>query len=103
MNGTLIANAALAWHNADMSKPIKEAKRPTEVNQLAHHLVELSTQGDDNIAPPTKAQVSLLMAKLGRKGGKIGGKRRLQTMTAQQRKELARKAAEARWGERRTK
>lgn len=46
---------------------------------------------------PTKEQVSLLMAKLGRKGGKIGGKRRLQTMTSEERSEIARLAAQARW------
>ncbi len=38
------------------------------------------------------------MAAMGRKGGKIGGKRRLTTMTSEQRKEVALKAARARWG-----
>jgi len=37
------------------------------------------------------------MAQMGRKGGKIGGKRRLQTMTAEERSEIAKKAARARW------
>jgi hypothetical protein len=37
------------------------------------------------------------MAELGRKGGKIGGKRRLKTMTSKERKAVARKAAETRW------
>jgi hypothetical protein len=37
------------------------------------------------------------MAQIGSKGGKIGGKRRLQTMTARQRSEVAAKAAKARW------
>jgi len=40
------------------------------------------------------------MAELGRKGGKVGGKRRLETMTATQRKAVARKAAQARWDRR---
>jgi hypothetical protein len=39
----------------------------------------------------------MLMSHLGRKGGKVGGKRRLQTMTAEERKKIAKKAAEARW------
>jgi hypothetical protein len=39
----------------------------------------------------------MLMAEMGRKGGKIGGKRRLQTMTAKERSTVARKAANARW------
>jgi len=33
------------------------------------------------------------MAEMGRKGGKIGGKRRLKTMTAKERRDLAVKAA----------
>jgi hypothetical protein len=38
------------------------------------------------------------MAAMGRKGGMVGGKRRLVTMTAAQRKRAAAKAAQARWG-----
>lgn len=41
--------------------------------------------------------VSAYMAAIGKKGGKIGGKRRLKTMTAEQRKKSAQKAAKARW------
>jgi hypothetical protein len=39
--------------------------------------------------------VSKVMAMLGRKGGKIGGKRSLETMTPEQRIERARKAGKA--------
>jgi hypothetical protein len=37
------------------------------------------------------------LAKIGRKGGKVGGKRRLETMTGAERQESARKAVQARW------
>ena len=37
------------------------------------------------------------MAAIGRKGGQIGGKRRLKTMTKEQRRSVAAKAARARW------
>jgi len=37
------------------------------------------------------------MAEMGRKGGKIGGKRKLVTLTPERRKEIAQKAANARW------
>jgi hypothetical protein len=40
--------------------------------------------------------------KQGAKGGKKGGKRRLETLTAEQRSELARKAAKARWRDAKT-
>jgi hypothetical protein len=45
----------------------------------------------------TKSVVSQLMAQMGRKGGKIGGKRRAANMTEQQRSEAASLAARARW------
>jgi hypothetical protein len=37
------------------------------------------------------------MAAIGRKGGQIGGKRRLKTMTKAERSKVAAKAARARW------
>ena len=41
--------------------------------------------------------VQQVMRDMGAKGGKIGGKRRLETMTDEQRTRSARKAAKARW------
>jgi hypothetical protein len=38
-----------------------------------------------------------VMRTMGAKGGKIGGKRRLETMTPEQRSKSAKKAAKARW------
>ena len=46
---------------------------------------------------PELTVVSQVMAEMGRKGGRIGGKRRLETMTDEQRRRSARKAAKARW------
>jgi hypothetical protein len=40
------------------------------------------------------------MAAIGRKGGQIGGKRRLKTMTKEERRKVAAKAAKARWNKR---
>jgi hypothetical protein len=82
-----------------MPKRVKQVKRPADLNGLVQRLVHLSTSNQDSdISPPTKAQVSMLMAELGRRGGKKGGKRRLETMTAGERSAAARKAAQARWG-----
>ena len=50
--------------------------------------------------PPTAIQISAYMAQIGSKGGKIGGKRRLVTMSARERKSVAKKAAMARWAAR---
>jgi hypothetical protein len=41
--------------------------------------------------------ISEYMASIGRKGGKIGGKRRLSTLTEKERKRIASTAAKARW------
>jgi len=77
-----------------MPKRVKHA----DVNQLAHHLVGKSTEETDtNVPVPTKAQISAFMAKLGRKGGKIGGKRRLETLSSEQRIQIAKRGAAARW------
>lgn len=46
--------------------------------------------------------ISFVMAEMGRKGGKIGGKRRLETMTSERRTEIAKLAAKKRWGKKRT-
>jgi len=43
------------------------------------------------------------MAEMGRKGGKKGGKRRLETMTPEQRSQIALRAAQARWAKRNKK
>lgn len=77
-----------------MPKRVKHS----DVNQTPYRLVDESTaETDSNVPAPTRAQISALMAQLGRKGGKIGGKRRLKTLSSEERKQIARKAARARW------
>ena len=81
-----------------MPKQVKQPKRPSDVNELAHRLVELSTnQPDPPLAPSLPQSVSDYMATIGRKGGRIGGKQRLKTMTKAARSKVAAKAAKARW------
>jgi len=65
-----------------------------DANESAFQMVRRST-GQDSL--PAKSEISRVMAAMGRKGGKIGGKRRMQTMTAEQRSEIATKAAQKRW------
>ena len=52
--------------------------------------------------PASPSLISQVMSEMGRKGGRIGGKRRLETMTDRQRSRVARKAAQARWSKKRT-
>jgi hypothetical protein len=89
-----------------MPKRIKHEKRPTDVNQLAHYLGSASTQEETasvNAPQGFPEQLATYMAEIGRKGGKIGGKRRLVTMTSKKRKAVARKAAKVRWSGNSTK
>jgi hypothetical protein len=93
-----------------MLKRKSKTARPSDVNQAAFQMVRQSTGTDVPessipIAPRKRAksaavsdsEISRVMAAMGRRGGQIGGKRRLTTMTADERREVARKAAQARW------
>ena len=77
---------------------VGKGKRPRDPNQLAKWLVDSSTS-DEPLSPalPSASGISAYMAAMGRKGGKIGGKRRLLTMTPEARKAAATKAAQTRW------
>jgi hypothetical protein len=81
---------------------VGKGKRPRDPNQLAKWIVDRST-GDapeEVQAPEASAapvNLSEYMAAIGRKGGQIGGKRRLKTMTKAERSKVAAKAARARW------
>lgn len=52
---------------------------------------------------PSRSLISQVMAEMGRKGGRIGGKRRLETLTDRRRSQIAKQAAQARWSKKRKK
>lgn len=80
--------------------PERSRKRPRDVNELAAQLVDEATS-DAPRADPDDGKDPAAVA-LGRKGGLKGGKARAASMTPEQRIEAARKAAQARWGKKRT-
>jgi hypothetical protein len=98
LNRTALAIAVLAWHYVVMPKRIKQ-KRSKDVDQITHDLAEPSTAEQSNleIPAPLAFNLSEYMSAIGRKGGKIGGKRRLKTMTSEARRKVAVNAAKARW------
>jgi hypothetical protein len=65
------------------------------MNQLAKRIVDEAT-GTEPITPPP-AQKNQAAVELGRLGGKKGGKARADNLTPEQRSEIARTAAQARW------
>ena len=68
-------------------------------------MVRRLTGTEDRQSDPPKvsrSEISLVMSAMGRKGGAIGGKRRLVTITPEERREAAIKAAQSRWAKRRS-
>lgn len=65
-------------------------KRPRDANQLAKFITDLATgEATEDDAPEPEGQ---------RKGGLKGGPARAQKLTPEERSEIARNAAKARWG-----
>lgn len=73
----------------ELKDPVQNAFRVVQ-ESIEEHETALTIVGDRSL-------LSQVMAEIGRKGGKIGGKRRLKTMTAQRRREVAQIAANKRW------
>ena len=72
---------------------------PRDPNQLAKAVVDFAT-GQREADPPVPVKDPAAV-ELGRKGGLIGGRRRAANMTPEERAGSARKAALARWANRR--
>lgn len=70
-------------------------KRPRDTNQLAKFITDLAT-GQTEL-PKTEEGKDPAAVALGRRGGLKGGEARAKSLTAKQRSEIARTAAEARW------
>lgn len=70
-------------------------KLPKDPNQRAHQIARMLTEG----AKPNEivTEKSAHMAEIGKKGGRKGGKTRRNKLSANERSEVARKAAQARW------
>jgi hypothetical protein len=77
-----------------MPKRSSKKKNIRDVNVLAAHIVEEST--GEELAPKEDGKNPAAVA-LGRLGGKKGGIARKNALTPERRKEIARKAAQARW------
>ncbi len=75
-----------------MTKP----KRPRDINQLAKLIVDVAT--GEAVLPESKpTDKNPAAVALGRLGGLKGGKARAEKLSKEKRKEIAQKAATARW------
>jgi len=73
--------------------PKRSSNKKKDINVLASQIVEQATQEAEN-QPGHKNPAAVA---LGRLGGLKGGKARASKLTPEQRKEIAKKAAQARW------
>jgi hypothetical protein len=74
----------------------KTPKRPRDANQLAKFIVDVAT-GEEELPEDKPSGKNAAAVELGRLGGKKGGKARAASLTEEQRKEISRLAAQARW------
>lgn len=80
--------------------PKRTVKKLDEV-QNARRVV-LESVGQYEEVTVSQSLVSQVMAAMGRKGGKTGGKNRMALLTSDQRSEMGKLAAEKRWGKKKT-
>ena len=83
-----------------MPKRIRKPKLDTVQNARRVVLASVGETEPEAITPvpQPRSVISQVMAEMGRKGGRIGGKRRLVTLSATRRSQIAKQAARARWG-----
>lgn len=71
----------------------KGKQGPEDVNEIAFRVVSEATKED----APQESDKDPAAVSLGRKGGLKGGKARAAKLTAEERSEIAKRAAAARW------
>lgn len=76
--------------------PKRSSRGRLDLNQLAKSIVDEAT--GEAAALPEEPEKNPAAVELGRLGGLKGGAARAKKLTAQERSEIARKAAKARWG-----
>lgn len=79
----------------------RSRKRPHDPNQLAMAIVDLATgQAEDRELAAEDSGKNPAAVALGRLGGIKGGKARAEKLSPAKRRQIARKAASARWKDR---
>jgi hypothetical protein len=85
-----------SWH-AESDMPQRSSKRPDFV-QNARRMVDESIRPHEKpVVKLNPSLVSQVMAEMGRKGGKAGGRSRMDSMDNEARSKFGRAAVNARW------
>ena len=77
-----------------MQKRSSKKQGPEDVNEIAFRVLQ---EAIGETPPPTEPEKNPAAVALGRLGGRKGGKARAAKLTPEQRSEIAKKAAAARW------
>ena len=72
------------------------SKLPLDTNQRAARVVSIAT-GESHRTPSRPKRKNPAAVALGRKGGLVGGKARAASLSPEERSEIAKRAAAARW------
>lgn len=72
-------------------------KRPTDANQLAKMIVDMSTGEIPKEGPPVEPEKNQAAVALAMLGASKGGKARAAKLSSKKRRDIAKKAAQARW------
>jgi hypothetical protein len=83
--------------------PKRKSTKTIDVVQNARRVFDEALASVEETTSVSRSTISIVMAEMGRRGGRIGGKRRLVTMTPERRQEIGRLAAQKRWGTKRAR
>jgi hypothetical protein len=91
-----------SWHTRNMPKRSSTPKRPSDPNLLARQIVEEAigeplTDKKVLSFPKRQSEKNPAAVALGKLGGMKGGKARAEKLTPVERKQIAQRAARARW------
>jgi len=82
------------WHGQPMPK---RSSKP-DLNQLAFRIAQQAAEAAPGQPTPTPDEIKRVMQALGRIGGQKGGRIRANNLSGKRKREIAKKAAQARWG-----
>jgi hypothetical protein len=84
-----------AKNDASGNRSANRGKGKPDANQLAYNIVQQAT---GQVEKPAEKEKNPAAVTLGRLGGLKGGKARAESLSAKKRSEIAKKAAQSRWG-----
>jgi hypothetical protein len=78
--------------------PKRSSKPQKDPQELARHVLDtVVPDAEPAVTPPAKPEKNPAAVALGRLGGAKGGKARAAKLSAEERREISKKAAKARW------